>query len=294
MSDLDRLIARAMSLPIWKAPRDPELLSGGITNVNVKLKDGDKAYVVRVGGDIDTHHVKRFNELACHRASEAAGISPRVVYVEDGILAMEFIEGRVLDASSLAEPGMVDRVAELLRRLHRNATAQLRGPVLVFWVFHVLRDYAARLEAAGSPYSGEIASLLEKAAELEAAVGPIELALTHNDLLPANLLDTGERLWLIDWDYGGFNTPLFDLASIASNCSLSQPLTERLLAAYYDEPVPPALWRRFKAMICASLLRETMWSMVSEITSVIDFDYAAYTLQYRARFDAAYSEFQNL
>jgi thiamine kinase-like enzyme len=30
-------------------------------------------------------------------------------------------------------------------------------------------------------------------------------------------------------------------------------------------------------MKCASLLRETMWSMVSETSSDIDFDYADYT-----------------
>lgn len=46
-------------------------------------------------------------------------------------------------------------------------------------------------------------------------------------------------------------------------------------------------------MKCASLLRETMWSMVSEITSDIDFDYAAYTAENLARFTAALTDFQN-
>ena len=40
-------------------------------------------------------------------------------------------------------------------------------------------------------------------------------------------------------------------------------------------------------MKCASLLRETMWSMVSEIHSTLDFDYVAYTLDYLARFERA-------
>jgi hypothetical protein len=31
-------------------------------------------------------------------------------------------------------------------------------------------------------------------------------------------------------------------------------------------------------MKCASLLREAMWSMVSEIHSKLDFDYAAYQI----------------
>ena len=40
-------------------------------------------------------------------------------------------------------------------------------------------------------------------------------------------------------------------------------------------------------MKCASLLRETMWSMVSEIHSAIDFDYAAYTAENLDRFNRA-------
>jgi hypothetical protein len=43
-------------------------------------------------------------------------------------------------------------------------------------------------------------------------------------------------------------------------------------------------------MKAAAALREAMWSMVSEIHSELDFDYAAYTAStlttYRASFDA--------
>ena len=39
-------------------------------------------------------------------------------------------------------------------------------------------------------------------------------------------------------------------------------------------------------MTAASLLRETMWSMVSEIHSTVDFDYAAYTAENLRRFEA--------
>ena len=45
-------------------------------------------------------------------------------------------------------------------------------------------------------------------------------------------------------------------------------------------------------MKCASLLRETMWSMVSELHSTLDFDYAAYTAEYLARFERAYAALQ--
>jgi hypothetical protein len=47
-------------------------------------------------------------------------------------------------------------------------------------------------------------------------------------------------------------------------------------------------------MKAASLLRETLWSMVSEQTSQIDFDYVAYTAENLAAYRAAYVQFQSL
>jgi len=44
-------------------------------------------------------------------------------------------------------------------------------------------------------------------------------------------------------------------------------------------------------MKCASLLRETMWSMVSKITSHIDFDYSAYTAVTLDRFENSFAQF---
>lgn len=290
----DGAIARAMGLSCWTAPHTPRELSGGITNRNIRLTDAGRDYVVRVGEDIPVHQVLRFNEVACHRAAHAIGVSPGIVHVEPGVLAMEFVEGRTLAEADIRADGMIERIVPLLKTLHREGARAVRGPVLTFWVFHVLRDYAARLEADGSRHATDLPGLLDEAARLEAMVGPVEIVLGHNDLLPANFIDAGERLWLIDWDYGGFNSPLFDLAGLASNAELDADQERHLLALYHGSPPDAALRRRYGAMKCASLLRETMWSMVSEIHSEIDFDYRAYTAKNRARFDAALADLDSL
>jgi hypothetical protein len=51
------------------------------------------------------------------------------------------------------------------------------------------------------------------------------------------------------------------------------------------------LRHRASAMTAASLLRETMWSMVSEIHSTVAVDYAAYTAENLRRFEAAYATY---
>jgi thiamine kinase-like enzyme len=157
----------------------------------------------------------------------------------------------------------------------------------MFWVFQVARGYAMELRRLASRYQPLLPDLLARAAFLERAVGPIELVFSHNDLLAANFIDDGERLWLIDWDYAGFNSPLFDLGGVASNNAFDATQTQTLLESYFDQ-VDHALMRGFSAMLCASLLRETMWSMVSEMHSTIAFDYAAYTADNLRRFEAAY------
>jgi hypothetical protein len=45
-------------------------------------------------------------------------------------------------------------------------------------------------------------------------------------------------------------------------------------------------------MKCSSLLRETMWSMVSEISSKIDFDYSQYTQENIVKFNEAFNSLQ--
>ena len=116
----------------------------------------------------------------------------------------------------------------------------------------------------------------------------------HNDLLAANLLNDGERLWLIDWEYAGFNTPLFDLGGIASNNELTAEQEVQMLELYFDQKINDHLWHRYQSMKTASLLRETMWSMVSECHSTLDFDYSAYTEENMARLQTSLQDFRAL
>jgi thiamine kinase-like enzyme len=282
----------AAALTCWSGIVDPKPLSGGITNKNFVVEDAGRKYVVRVGDDIPVHQIMRFNELAASRAAHAAGVSPEVIHAGSGAMVIAHIQGKTFGESDVADQKNLERILPLVKRAHREIPKHLRGPALIFWVFHVLRDYAAALRDGNSRHIARIASLLDIAAELEATVGPVDLVYGHNDLLPANFIDDGDRIWLIDWDYGGFNSPLFDLGGLASNNGLSADQEEWLLATYFEKPVTDELRHRYHAMKCASLLRESMWSMVQEIHSTLDFDYGAYTAENMARFERAHAAFR--
>lgn len=281
-------------LGFWSGSVDPQPLTGGITNLNFRVRDGGTDYVVRIGEDIPVHQVMRFNELAANRAAHLAGIAPEVVHAEPGILITRFIDAQTLSPERARDPRFIDRFILVLQKCHRDVPHHLRGPVLTFWPFHVVRDYALRLTEDKSQHAAKLAGLMACADALEKAVGPTELVFGHNDMLAGNLLDDGARLWLIDWEYAGFGSPLFDLSNFASNNELGEAQERALLGAYFDRAPDDALWHRYAAMKVASLLRETMWSMVSERHSKIDHDYSAYTAENLARFERAYDAFRRL
>ncbi|MGH1575838.1 phosphotransferase [Planktotalea sp.] len=279
------------ALSCFEDPQDIEALGGGLTNVNVLLRDGDRKFVVRLGEDIPEHGVMRWNELAISQAASLLGISPKIVHNEPGVLVLEFVEGRTFNETDVREPDALLRIITLIKTTHQELGRHLEQPVLTFWPPHVNRSYLARLQAEGSTHQKALPDLHRQNTMLEQAIGPINLVIAHNDLLAANFIDDGNALWLIDWEYGGFNSPLFDLAGLASNNGLSEQQERAMLEQYFETNSDP-IWRSYMAMKCCSLLRETLWSMTSEIHSELDVDYAAYTSENNAKLALALADFK--
>jgi thiamine kinase-like enzyme len=284
--------ARVRALAIWSGEIDIEPIAGGLSNESFKVTDGARAYVVRFGRDLPCHHVLRERETMTARAAARAGLAPALVHAGPGVLVLDYIEGRTYRAEDVA--GDIPRIADLIRRYHLTMPREVSGPGFMFWPFHVIRDYAHTLKAANSRKAGELPGYLELAEELERAQMPLPIVFGHNDLLPANLLDDGRRLWLIDFEYGGFSTAMFDLAGLASNAGFDQEQSALLLALYFGRQPEAALVQSHAAMQCASLLREAMWSMVSELyLDAPGADYVAYTEENLEKLDAALDTYRS-
>jgi thiamine kinase-like enzyme len=281
-------------LDFWSSAVEPVPLGGGITNTNFTVNDQGRRFVVRVGDDIPIHGVMRFNELAAAHAAYAAGISPEIVYQEKGVFVMRFIEGQTLSEADVRQPQNLDRIISLIQTCHTEIPKYLKGPMLVFWPFQVCRSYILTAREGKSRMLDSLPHFADLNETLEAAVGEVKIVFGHNDLLAANFIDDGNRLWLLDWDYAGFNADLFDLAGLSSNNGLSIEQEEGVLKAYFQQPVTDRQRRQLAAMKCVSLLRETLWSIVSEIHSTIEFDYVDYTRKNLTRLEQAYETFQQM
>ena len=274
------------SLPIWKNLENIEPLEGGITNLNFLVSDSGSKSVVRLGSDIPEHLVYRSNEIIVSEAAYQIGVSPKLIYNEPGVLVLEFIESKTLEPKTVREN--LNKIVPIIRKIHDEIPNKLSGQPQIFWVFYVIKYYSNYLLNNNSSHISLITSLLKKAEKLEKLSSPREIVFGHNDLLAANFLDDGSKIWVVDWEYGGFNDPLFDIGGLSSNNDLDENLENEVLEMYFKEKPSKDLIIKYNAMKTASLLRETMWSMVSEITSKIEFNYAEYTSDNLKKFEESF------
>src|SRR5450755_3713680 len=128
VSDADVTDAIA-ALPCWSGAIEINALAGGLTNRNFRVSDRSRQlFVVRIGRDLPEHGVMRSSELAAARAAYAVGIAPQVIYAANGFLVSRFVAGTTLTPQQVREPPMLERIAALLRRCHREIPGCFEGP----------------------------------------------------------------------------------------------------------------------------------------------------------------------
>jgi thiamine kinase-like enzyme len=268
---------RAVAERVWPGGVESiEPLGGGITNRNFRVVADGERFVLRIPGE-DTEQLGIDRDVE-HDASLAAaelGIGPEVVaFVEpEGYLVTRYVEGEVGRAG-------VGEVAPLLRRFHGGRPIAGR-----FDSFRVVEAYAD----LGREYGIAVPAAYERAHELarriEARRGRVELRPCHDDLLGANFIHDGARVWIVDWEYAGMGDPAFDLANFAVNNGLDEDGDRALLDAYGGADYDVHVLFRFM-----SDFREAMWGVVQQALSELDFDFAAYAVEHFERLDQAAAE----
>jgi thiamine kinase-like enzyme len=212
------------------ADRPMTRLTGGLSNQAWRVEQGGQTWYARLGyADAGRLGVNRHSECALLAVVAAAGFAPDVLACDPptGLLVTRYIEGRTWQASDAGEPRNLSRIGSLLARLHTMPPEAGISAV----------SYAeqARRLACAIPDSDATAAALRRRADQ--AFECIERrkarrALCHHDLHHLNVVDTGARLWLVDWEYGGVGDPLFDLAGFLALHELGAAETDLLLGAY--------------------------------------------------------------
>jgi thiamine kinase-like enzyme len=250
-----------------------QLIPGGLTNVNYRVTtDRGQRFVARFSApSTSLLAIDRDSEYRNSLLAEASGVGPRIVeYLpEEGVRLVEWINGQTFQDEDLDDPRQLERVAAACRKLHGGARF-----VNDFDMFDVQRRYLAIVRESGF-------RLPEDYLSYEPAVRRIERVLRatspgtvpcHNDLLAANILDDGTRLWLIDYELSGNNDPCFELGNIWSEAALAPDRLNHLVTAYFERPAPVETARaRLFGLI--SKYGWTLWASIQDAVSDIDFDY---------------------
>jgi thiamine kinase-like enzyme len=248
-------------------------LGGGLTNTNLRVTTHDGDYVVRVsanttgllGIDRDAEHA---NSVSAHTAGVGAEV---IAYLPDEhVLVLRFLEGRTLCAADVAP--RTDRIARALRTLHA-------GPAFVsdFDMRRIRRRYLEAVLAEGIRIPEDYLALEPAYERLEQALdrSPEPRVPCNNDLLAANFIEDGDRMWIIDYEYAGQNEPSFELGNLASENALTDTETAALVAAYWGSADDAKVAR---ALAWAMLARYgwTLWAAIQAAVSDIDFDFWAW------------------
>lgn len=264
-----------------------EELPGGITNRNLAVTTPARKYVVRISGkNSSLLNIDRRSEFENSKIAAAMSIgAPVYEFRPDlGILIIGFVQGRTYGSEDISQN--IGRVAQSVKQLHSSPKFDRD-----FNMFDVQKSYLKVVQDRELHLPEEYLEYAEKFQAVRTALNskPVPLVACNNDLLPANFIDGGDRLWLIDYEYAGNNDPAFELGNIWSEAMLADSKLEELVNAYYGEGHPEALNR---AWLQAAVARYgwTLWGSIQASISTIDFDFIGWGAE---RFEKAKAAFNS-
>ncbi len=271
------------------SPRTVEELSGGLTNQNLKVVTPTGEYVVRLArSDSSLLGIDRDAESYNTKAAEASGAgAPFVDYRPDlGALVIGYVGGHSYVNEDLRAPGALPRLAAVMRMLHGGPRFSTDFDMFVRQPTY-LRTCVSRGFTMPDDYVTYGADFLRIQGALDSR--PLPTVPCNNDLLAGNIVDDGERLWLIDYDYAGNNDAYFELGNSWTECELDEDHLTELVTAYVGHE-DPALIARARLQATVSRYGWSLWGFIQAATNDDDFDFYGWGQE---RFDKAVADFND-
>ncbi|TPG33627.1 choline/ethanolamine kinase family protein [Mycolicibacterium hodleri] len=265
-----------------------EDLDGGLTNRNVKITTSDAVYVARCSGSSSSLlAIDRDNEHYNSRAAERAGVgAPVIDYRPDlGILLIGYLDGITLSKDDFSRPGVIAKAAHACRTLHGGP--RFRDD---FDMFALQSSYLKIARQNGFRIPDDYSDFADQFESIRRALEPDSQRTVpcNNDLLAANFVEDGDKIWLIDYEYSGNNDPCFELGNIWRDNRLTLEQLEELVTEYYGRPTRHEL-ARARLQGTVSQYGWTLWGCIQNGGSALDFDFWEWGME---RYENAVEEFR--
>ncbi|OBQ67723.1 phosphotransferase family protein [Mesorhizobium erdmanii] len=266
--------AQLAAIPVLAGYSGPLERLGGLTNLVFRAGD----LCLRIPGKGTEEYINRANEAVAAGEAAKAGVSPQVLHADagTGVMVTRFITGAVtMSPEKFRErPGSPARAGEAFRKLHES------GAVFPFRfeLFSMIDDYLKVLSTKDVTLPAGYHNVVREAGSVRSALAahPLPLVACHCDPLCENFLDTGERMWIVDWEYSGMNDPLWDLGDLSVEGKFDAAQDEEMMRAYFGGEARPAERGRvviYKAM-CDLLW--TLWGLIQLANNNPVDDFRAY------------------
>ncbi|MFM7444844.1 MAG: phosphotransferase [Tabrizicola sp.] len=269
-AEIQAIIARVPALAGWRGT--PQRL-GGLTNRVYRLGDA----VLRLPGAGTAEYIDRGNEAAAALAAAEAGVSPPVLHLdpETGVLVTRHVDAVTMSPAAFrSRPGSPARAGEAFSRLHRS------GAIFParFELFSMIDDYLGHLSGKDVALPEGYHDVLQEAEAVRAALTarPLPLAPCHCDPLCENFLDTGARMWIVDWEYSGMNDPMWDLGDLSVEGSFDEAQDAEMMAAYFGHPPSAQDMGRMVIYKAMCDLLWTLWGLLQLANNNPADDFRAY------------------
>ena len=274
MSELDAFLRRA-GLP---TDADTTRLAG-LTNVNHLVALGGDRYVLRMPGQGTNEYINRVDEEVAARSAAAAGVNAEVIYFDstDGLMVTRFVDGAAtMNAEQFRDLGAVERAGRAFRQLHTTATPFATD----FRLFPMIDDYKTLLASKGAVLPDGYNDIQNQAEVVRSALetAPVALAPCHCDPLCENFLDTGDRMFIIDYEYAGNNDPMWDLGDLSVEGLFVDEQDDALLRAYFGHEPPADQRGRMVAYKALCDLLWTLWGVIQHVNGNPADDFWAYAV----------------
>ncbi|TPM27141.1 phosphotransferase family protein [Mesorhizobium sp. B2-3-5] len=270
----DQARAKLAAIPMLAGYTGPLDRLGGLTNLVFKAGD----YCLRIPGKGTEEYINRANEAVAAREAAKAGVSPEVLYfdADTGVMVTRFIAGaETMSPEKFRErPGSPARAGEAFRKLHDS------GAVFAFRfeLFAMIDDYLKVLSTKDVALPSGYHDVVREAESVRSAlaVHPLPLVACHCDPLCENFLDTGDRMWIVDWEYSGMNDPLWDLGDLSVEGKFDAFRDEEMMRAYFGGEARPAERGRIVIYKAMCDLLWTLWGLIQLANNNPVDDFRAY------------------
>ncbi|HVI45580.1 MAG TPA: choline kinase family protein [Chitinophaga sp.] len=249
-------------------------LSKGMTNHNYKcVLDNHEQVIVRLPGNGTSLLINRHDEYHNLCAIVPLFINVPLLYfnADTGIQVTRFVTE--LPETDHTGSIFLQAATAAMKKLH-TAPVRFNNRFAAMSMIRQYYDITCQYDIALAPAFAAMLPVLERIAEEAEREAP-GICPCHNDPVPENfILDRRYRCYLIDWEYAGMNSPLWDLAAFSLELNLSVSQEQYMLQCYYGPAAIPAYTCR--VMQSYKILQDMLWYLWSMIKVHFHTDYFAY------------------